>query len=127
MHSMIRRTTLGIAALLVATTAACGSRRNTTIAAPAAIEFYNEGLDVADVYASATGITAVRLGSVLSQRTAALEVPSVIMNQGNTVTITAVVRAKGTTADTGPITINSRGTTRLTLSGDGRSLRKSVP
>jgi len=84
----------------------------------------NEGLDPADVYAAPLGSSGVLVGSILPQRSQTMEIPTVVTRQSSTITVTAIVNNKQTSASTGPILLPSGTVTRLTLSSDGRSLHK---
>jgi hypothetical protein len=125
MRSISRTLALGLSAL--ALSSACSRiSPSTTAGTPGttSITVVNEGLDAADVYAAPLGSSGVLVGSILPQRTQTMDIPTVVTRQSSTITVTAVVNAKGTQASSGPIQLPSGTVTRLTLSSDGRSLHK---
>lgn len=112
---------LGIA-LALGATAACGPLRHRTSAQErAVIEFTNESLDQADVYA-VTAAQSIRIGTVLAGRTEELVVPVDIARQGQSVNVVARLLAQSNRPSTGPITLGPGQRIEIRLPADQRAL-----
>jgi hypothetical protein len=74
----------------------------------AEIEFINESLHQAEVYAVVSGSESIRIGSVMAGRTEVLRVPQQMVDRASSVNIVARPLAQSRSLSTGPISI-SRG------------------
>ena len=100
---------LGAAATLGASTA-CGPlhRNEEEVEQRAEVEFINESLYPAEVYAVVTGSESIRIGSVMAGRTEILRLPQQMVDRASTVNIVARPLAQSRSLTTGPVSI-SRG------------------
>ena len=120
----IRRTSLrGLAiALVLGGTAACGPLRNRpSTQERAVIEFKNESLDQANVYA-VTATQSIRLGTVGAGRTELLTVPTDIAFRGENMNVVARLLAQPNRPSSGPISISPGQRIEIRLPMDQRSL-----
>jgi hypothetical protein len=95
----------------------------------AEIEFVNESLYPAEVYAVVSGGESIRIGSVMAGRTEVLRVPQQIVDRASTVHIVARPLAQSRSISTGPISI-SRGErlqVRMPINGTILSVLPSNP
>lgn len=88
----------------------------------AEIVFANESFDQADVYASSDGGRPIRIGTVMSNRTETLVVPSALVGHGTNVNISARLLAKSRTAQSGYIRLSAGDRLQIRLPPDQRSL-----
>jgi hypothetical protein len=114
------RLSLALFAALIAAPAACGPFHRGS-SPEAQIVFVNESIDQADVYAAGPDGNAIRIGTVFGGRTETLRVPSSIVSQGGTISLTARILADGSVGS-GAFTLNSGDTMRVRLPPDKRSL-----
>ena len=96
---------LAIAVVLTGS-AACGSSRHASANQQqrAVLEFTNESMDKADVYAVVAG-QAVRIGTVFAGRTERLVVPPDLAFRGSNVNVVARILARSNRPQSGPISI----------------------
>ena len=111
---------LAIALVLGATTA-CGPLRHQSPQERAVIEFKNESLDQADVYA-VTATQSIRIGTVLAGRTEVLTVPSDIAFRGENLNVVARLLAQSNRPSSGPISIGPGQRLEIRLPMDQRAL-----
>src|SRR5687768_6012009 len=94
-----------VIAIALATPMACGgSRRPATTQQRAVLDFTNESLDHATVYAVVSG-QAVRIGTVFAGRTERLVVPPDVAFRGSNVNVVARLLAQSYQPQTGPISL----------------------
>jgi hypothetical protein len=119
--STVRSLRRGAVALCAITVSACGPLRMGS-APRAMIIFTNEALDQADVYATTSGTTPVRIGTVLSMRTDTLYIPASMTGQASSLNILARPLSKSITAQTGAITLAAGESLRVRFPADERTL-----
>jgi hypothetical protein len=85
----------------------------------AEIEFINESLYPADVYAVVSGSESIRIGSVMAGRREILRIPQQMIDRASALNIVARMLAHSRTASSGPLSIGrgERLQVRLPLSG----------
>ena len=118
-----------LGAVTLGTATACGPlhRSEEEVADRAEIEFINESLSPAEVYAVVTGSESIRIGTVMAGRTEILRVPQQMVDRASALSIVARPLAQSRTLSTGPVSI-SRGErlqVRLPVSGSVLSVLPS--
>jgi hypothetical protein len=118
---------LGVATFGTAT--ACGPfhRSEEEAEERAEIEFVNESLAPADIYAVMQGSESVRIGTVMAGRTEVLRIPQQMVDRASSLSIVARPLAQSRSLSTGPVSI-SRGErlqVRLPISGSVLSVLPS--
>jgi hypothetical protein len=98
-----------------------GNIAEAEAAEPTTLEFKNESLAQADVYISASGSGARRIGTVFAGRTETLVVPRELAVRG-TITVMARLLARTRTPSTGTIAIGPGTRLSIRLPMDERSL-----
>jgi hypothetical protein len=126
----------GAAALAVAllgTTTGCGplhrGEGEEEEQTRAEIEFINESLSAAEVYAVVAGSESIRIGSVMAGRTEVLRIPQQMVDRASSVSIVARPLAQSRSLSTGPISI-SRGErlqVRMPINGVTLSVLPGTP
>ena len=81
----------------------------------ATVIFTNETLDQATVYASASGIDPIRIGTVLGNHTDTLSVPTSVTDRGSTTTISVRMLPSSTRPTSGPISLRPGESVRVRL------------
>jgi hypothetical protein len=110
-------------AIIVAVAAACGPfRRNAPGPQPASIVFANNSLSQADVFITAEGLGARRIGTVMAGQTQTLSVPTDIATRGGPVNVVARLFGSSRVAQTGPVTILPGEKYEVRLPSDARLL-----
>jgi hypothetical protein len=124
---------LSVAAVLgvaISGAAACGPLHHSGEEAErrAEIEFINESLAPADVYAVVQGSESVRIGTVMAGRSEVLRIPQQMVDRASSLSIVARLLAQSRSLSTGPVTV-SRGEriqVRLPMSGGVLSVLPST-
>ena len=124
-------TASALGAATLGTVAACGPlhRSEEEVADRAEIEFINESLSPAEVYAVVTGGESIRIGTVMAGRTEVLRIPPQMVDRASAVNNVARPHAQSRTLSTGPVSI-SRGErlqVRLPISGSVLSVLPGTP
>ena len=126
---------LSLAAVLGAATlgssTACGPLHHSEDEAEqrAEIEFINESLYPAEVYAVVSGSESIRIGSVMAGRTEILRVPQQMIDRASAVNIVARPLAQSRSLSTGPVSIGrgERIQVRMPINGSVLSVLPSRP
>jgi hypothetical protein len=117
----ISRVVRRLAPVVLIVAAACGPlRRGGSAPAPALLYFTNESLYQADVFITAAGAGARRIGTVMSGRTDTLAVPTDLTTRGGTLNVVARLFARSSVPRTGPVSILPGERYQVTLSSDAR-------
>ena len=109
--------------IALATATGCGGSRHSPATGQerATLDFTNESLDKAEVYAVVPG-QSVRIGTVFAGRTERLVVPGDIAFRGSSVNVVARLLARSYQPQTGPISLRPGDHLSVTLPINSRAL-----
>ena len=130
LRSLMLAGLVGVASLGAAT--ACGPlHRNEEgeVEERAEVEFINESLYPAEVYAVVTGSESVRIGSVMAGRTEVLRLPQQMIDRASALNIVARPLAGSRFLSTGPVSVNrgERIQVRMPINGSILTVLPSSP
>jgi hypothetical protein len=117
----IRALALLFATAAIALATSCGRFVRGSDDTRAFIQFVNQSLSQADVFA-VDGVRAIRMGTVMPGRTDTLEVPSDVVHGAGTLNVVARLLASSYTPRTGQFSIGPGEMLQVTLPPDARSL-----
>jgi hypothetical protein len=115
----ISRRVRRLAPALLIVAAACGPFRRGSDP-PALLYFTNESLYQADVFITAAGLGARRIGTVMAGRTDTLVVPTDLATRGGTLNVVARLFSRSDVPRTGPVSIVPGERYEVKLSSDAR-------
>lgn len=110
-----------LAVLLVAE--GCGpKRRSSSVRSEATIEFINESIDQATVYARMPGGQQIRLGTALPGRTTNLRVPAEVISRGAGFSLFARLLARNDVPQSGSVVLRPGDFLQVRLPASGGAL-----
>jgi hypothetical protein len=118
----IRALAVLFVAMTITVATSCGRFMRPNAEERSYIQFVNQSLSQADVFAVPNGGPAIRIGTVFPGRTETLELPTEIVQSAGTVDIVARLLAGSASPRSGPISVSRGATLQITLPVNGRTL-----
>jgi hypothetical protein len=119
----LRPALLSLLAVALMVSQGCGPiRRSSTVRSEATIEFINESIDQATVYARMPGGQQVRLGTALPGLTTDLRVPAEVISRGTGFSIFARLLARNDVPQTGTVVLRPGDLLQVRLPASGGAL-----